>query len=397
MEHALFDWVGKDRNGEVQRGQTRALDPNQVKLHLHRQGIAPSKILKKGLPRIGKIKSKEVADFTRQLATLFKAGIPVIQSFSIAAQGHANPHMREMLSSIRSDVEAGSSLSIAFRKYPKCFDDLYCNIIFAGEVAGILDDLLDRLATHMEKTQALQSKIRSAFLYPASILIVAIVVLVVMMVWVIPSFKTVFSSFGSDLPTATLWVIATSDFFIQNGLFVLSVICLAIFTCSWFWRTNEDFHRTIDRLVLLLPIFGSLLQDSCTARWTRTLSTMLRAGVPMVESLDCVGGASGSSVYALRTVKIKEQVSGGISLSEAMARSHIFPPMVLQMCAVGEESGSLDQMLSKVADYFETQVDHKVAGLSSLIEPIVIVVLGALIGSIVIAMYLPIFSMGQII
>lgn len=397
MEHALFEWVGKDRNGEVARGQTRALDPNQVKLHLHRQGIAPSKILKKGLQRIGKIKSKEVADFTRQLATLFKAGIPVIQSFSIAAQGHANPHMREMLSSIRSDIEAGSSLSIAFRKYPKCFDDLYCNIIFAGEVAGILDDLLDRLATHMEKTQALQSKIRSAFLYPASILIVAIVVLAVMMVWVIPSFKTVFSSFGNDLPTATLWVIAASDFLIRNGLSVLAMGCVAIYSVAWFWRSNANFRAAMDRLVLRLPIFGSLLQESCTARWTRTLSTMLQAGVPMVESLDCVGGASGNSVYALRTVKIKQHVSSGMSLSEAMAQSRLFAPMVVQMCAVGEESGSLDRMLSKVADYFETQVDYQVAGLSSLIEPIVIVVLGMLIGAIVVAMYLPIFSMGQII
>jgi len=397
MEHALFEWVGKDRKGEVARGQTRAPDAAQVKALLHRQGIAPSRIQEKGPQRPGAIKGKEVADFTRQLATLFKAGVPVIQAFGIAAHGHANPNMREMLGNIRADVETGSSLSAAFRKYPKCFDALYCNVIFAGEVAGILDELLDRLATHMEKTQALQSKMRSAFLYPSSILIVALGVLAVMMVWVIPSFKTVFSSFGSDLPTATLWVIATSDFFIRNGLSFLAMGCVAMYAVAWLWRSNANFHAAMDGLVLRLPIFGSLLQESCTARWTRTLSTMLQAGVPMVESLDCVGGACGNSVYALRTVKIKQHVSSGLSLSEAMAQSRIFAPMVVQMCAVGEESGSLDHMLGKVADYFETQVDHQVAGLSSLIEPIVIVVLGMLIGSIVVAMYLPIFSMGQII
>lgn len=395
MEYALFDWVGKDRNGAIAQGQTRAQNADQVKLLLHRQGIAPSRIQEKRRPRFGTVQGKEIADFTRQLATLFKAGIPVIQAFGIAAQGHANPNMREMLSHIRSDIEAGSALSTAFGKYPKSFDALYCNIIYAGELAGILDDLLDRLAVHLEKTQALQSKIRAALLYPCSILFVALGVLAVMMVWVVPSFKTVFSSFGSPLPTATLGVIAISDFFIQHGLEVLASTGVAIYASVWFWRSHGNFHAAVDGFLLRLPILGSLLQASCTARWTRTLSTMLQAGVPMVESLDCVAGACGNSVYALHTVKIKEKVTSGMNLSEAMDQSHLFLPMVVQMSVVGEESGSLDHMLSKVADYFETQVDHRTAGLSSLIEPIVIVVLGGLIGSIVIAMYLPIFSMGQ--
>ena len=397
MDFALFDWVGKDRNGEVARGQTRAQDATQVKLLLHRQGIAPSKIQEKAPTRIGAIKGKEIADFTRQIATLFKAGIPVIQAFGIAAQGHANPNMREMLEYIRSDVEAGSPLSAAFGKYPQCFGELYCNIIYAGEVAGILDDLLERLAGHLEKTQALQSKMRSALLYPFSILIVALGVLAVMMVWVVPSFKAVFLSFGSDLPAATLGVISVSDFFIRHGLSTLAICCLATYAGVWFWRTHENFYTAVDGLLLRLPMVGSLLQAALTARWTRTLSTMIQAGVPMVESLDCVGGACGNSVYALRTVKIKENVTSGMNLSEAMAQSLLFSPMVIQMCAVGEESGSLDHMLSKVADYFEMQVDHRVAGLSSLIEPLVIVVLGVLIGSVVIAMYLPIFSMGHLI
>ena len=321
----------------------------------------------------------------------------MIQAFGIAAQGHANPHLREVLEYIRSDVEAGLPLSAAFGKYPKCFGELYCNIIYAGEVAGILDDLLDRLAAHLEKTQALQSKMRSALLYPLSILIVALGVLAVMMVWVVPSFKAVFFSFGSDLPAATLGVISVSDFFIRHGLSTLAICCLATYAGVWFWCTHENFHTAVDGLLLRLPMVGSLLQAALTARWTRTLSTMLQAGVPMVESLDCVGGACGNSVYALRTVKIKENVTSGMSVSEAMAQSHLFSTMVIQMCAVGEESGSLDHMLSKVADYFETQVDHRIAGLSSLIEPLVIVVLGVLIGSVVIAMYLPIFSMGHLI
>jgi type IV pilus assembly protein PilC len=397
MDYALFDWVGKDRNGDIARGQTRAQDANQVKLLLHLQGIAPSKIQEKSRARIGAIKGKEIADFTRQLATLFKAGIPVIQAFGIAAQGHPNPHLREVLEYIRSDVEAGLPLSAAFGKYPKCFGELYCNIIYAGEVAGILDDLLDRLAAHLEKTQALQSKMRSALLYPLSILIVALGVLAVMMVWVVPSFKAVFLAYGSDLPAATLGVIAVSDFFIRHGLSTLAICCLATYAGVWFWRTHENFHTAVDGLLLRLPMVGSLLQAALTARWTRTLSTMLQAGVPMVESLDCVGGACGNSVYALRTVKIKENVTSGMNVSEAMAQSLLFSPMVIQMCAVGEESGSLDHMLSKVADYFETQVDHRIAGLSSLIEPLVIVVLGVLIGSVVIAMYLPIFSMGHLI
>ena len=305
--------------------------------------------------------------------------------------------MTKLLNDVRTDVETGTSLSSAFRKYPMYFDSLYCNLVEAGEAAGILEALLDRLATYMEKTEAIKSKIKSALMYPASVIVVAFVVVAVIMIFVIPAFKEVFSSFGADLPAPTLFVMAISEFFVQYWWLIFGGIGLGGFFFMQAWRRSEKMQMFMDRLMLRVPIFGSLIEKSCIARWTRTLSTMFAAGVPLVEALDSVGGASGNSVYAMATDKIQQEVSTGTSLTAAMSNANVFPSMVLQMCSIGEESGSIDHMLGKAADFYEAEVDDMVAGLSSLLEPIIIVFLGTLIGGIVVSMYLPIFKLGQVV
>ena len=305
--------------------------------------------------------------------------------------------MTKLLNDVRTDVETGTSLSSAFRKYPMYFDSLYCNLVEAGEAAGILEALLDRLATYMEKTEAIKSKIKSALMYPASVIVVAFVVVAVIMIFVIPAFKEVFSSFGADLPAPTLFVMAISEFFVQYWWLIFGGIGLGGFFFMQAWRRSEKMQMFMDRLMLRVPIFGSLIEKSCIARWTRTLSTMFAAGVPLVEALDSVGGASGNSVYAMATDNIQQEVSTGTSLTAAMSNANVFPSMVLQMCSIGEESGSIDHMLGKAADFYEAEVDDMVAGLSSLLEPIIIVFLGTLIGGIVVSMYLPIFKLGQVV
>ena len=305
--------------------------------------------------------------------------------------------MTKLLNDVRTDVETGTSLSSAFRKYPMYFDSLYCNLVEAGEAAGILEALLDRLATYMEKTEAIKSKIKSALMYPASVIVVAFVVVAVIMIFVIPAFKEVFSSFGADLPAPTLFVMAISEFFVKYWWLIFGGLGLGGFFFMQAWRRSEKMQMFMDRLMLRVPIFGSLIEKSCIARWTRTLSTMFAAGVPLVEALDSVGGASGNSVYAMATDKIQQEVSTGTSLTAAMSNANVFPSMVLQMCSIGEESGSIDHMLGKAADFYEAEVDDMVAGLSSLLEPIIIVFLGTLIGGIVVSMYLPIFKLGQVV
>jgi type IV pilus assembly protein PilC len=326
-----------------------------------------------------------------------KAGVPLLQSFDIVGRGNPNPSVTRLLNDIRSDVETGTSLSAAFRKFPLYFNNLYCNLVEAGEAAGILEELLDRLATYMEKTEAIKSKIKSALMYPIAVVVVAFVVVTVIMIFVIPAFKQVFSSFGADLPAPTLFVIALSEFFVAYWWLIFGIIGGGLYFFFQAWRRNEKVQHFMDRLLLRVPIFGALVEKSVVARWTRTLSTMFAAGVPLVEALDSVGGASGNSVYALATEKIQQEVSTGTSLTAAMANANIFPSMVLQMCAIGEESGSIDHMLGKAADFYEAEVDDMVAGLSSLMEPIIIVILGTIIGGIVISMYLPIFKLGQVV
>jgi type IV pilus assembly protein PilC len=397
IKEYVFEWEGKDRNGKVVRGETRAGGENQVQASLRRQGILPTKIKKRRMRSGKSIKPKDIAIFTRQLATMMKAGVPLLQAFDIVGRGNPNISVTRLLNDIRTDVETGTSLSSAFRKHPLYFNNLYCNLVEAGEAAGILEELLDRLATYMEKTEAIKSKIKSALMYPIAVIVVAFVVVTVIMIFVIPAFKQVFSSFGADLPAPTLFVIAMSEFFVAYWWLIFGVIGGGFYFFFQAWRRNEKMQHFMDRLMLRIPIFGALIEKSVVARWTRTLSTMFAAGVPLVEALDSVGGASGNAVYAIATEKIQQEVSTGTSLTAAMTNANIFPSMVIQMCAIGEESGSIDHMLGKAADFYEAEVDDMVAGLSSLMEPIIIVILGTIIGGIVVSMYLPIFKLGQVV
>ena len=393
----VFEWEGKDRSGKIVRGEIRAAGENQVKATLRRQGVLATKIKKRRMRSGKKIKPKDIALFTRQMATMMKAGVPLLQAFDIVGRGNTNPSVTKLLNDIRGDVETGTSLNAAFRKFPMYFDALYCNLVEAGEQAGILETLLDRLATYMEKTEAIKSKIRSALMYPASVVIVAFVVVTVIMIFVIPAFKEVFTSFGADLPAPTLFVMNVSEFFVSYWWLIFGIIFGGGYFFMQAWKRSEKMQRFMDRALLKMPIFGALIDKSCVARWTRTLSTMFAAGVPLVEALDSVGGASGNSVYAIATEKIQQEVSTGTSLTNAMTNANVFPSMVIQMCAIGEESGSIDHMLGKAADFYESEVDEMVAGLSSLMEPIIIVFLGGLIGGIVVSMYLPIFKLGQVV
>lgn len=393
----VFEWQGKDRNGKIVRGEMRAMGENQVQASLRRQGILPTKIKKRRMTGGKRITPKDLALFTRQLATMMKAGVPLLQAFDIVGKGNANPSVAKLLNDIRADVETGTSLNAAFRKYPIYFDNLYCNLVEAGEAAGILDQLLDRLAVYMEKTEAIKSKIKSALMYPISVIVVAFVVVAVIMIFVIPAFKSTFESFGADLPAPTLLVIAISEVFVAYWWLIFGSIGLGFYFFMQAWKRNEKVQMAMDRFMLKMPIFGPLVEKSVIARWTRTLATMFAAGVPLVEALDSVGGASGNFVYLQATEKIQREVSTGTSLTTAMSNANIFPNMVLQMCAIGEESGSIDHMLGKAADFYEAEVDDMVAGLSSLMEPIIIVFLGGLIGGIVVSMYLPIFKLGQVV
>jgi len=390
-----YSWTGKDKSGKVIKGELRAGGENIVVAQLRRQGIQVSNVKKVRTGGGKKITEKDITIFTRQLAVMMKAGVPLLQAFDIVGRGHANPSVGKLLMDIKTDVETGSSLGQAFRKHPKYFDNLFCNLVAAGEAAGILDALLDRLATYKEKILAIKGKIKSALFYPIAVIVVALVVTAVIMIFVIPVFKDLFKSFGADLPGPTLVVMHISDFLVANWWWVFGGLGGGVYLFFWFWKRSTTMQRVMDRLALRLPIFGDVLRKASIARWCRTLSTMFAAGVPLVESLDSVAGAAGNYVYYEATKKVQNEVSTGTGLTVAMGNSGVFPSMVLQMVAIGEESGSLDAMLSKVADFFEQEVDEAVESLSSLMEPMIMVILGGLIGGIVVAMYLPIFKMGQ--
>ena len=397
VKEVIFEWEGKDRNGKTVRGELRAAGEHQVQATLRRQGILVTKVRKRRMRSGKKIAPKDIAIFTRQLATMMKAGVPLLQSFDIVGRGSTNPSVAKLLNDIRTDVESGSSLSSAFRKHPLYFNTLYCNLVEAGEAAGILEDLLDRLAIYMEKTEAIKSKIKSALMYPVAVIVVAFVVVALIMIFVIPAFKSVFENFGADLPAPTLFVIAMSEFFVKYWYIIFIGIFGGVYFFLQSWKRNEKMQMFMDRLLLQIPIFGNLIEKSVIARWTRTLSTMFAAGVPLVESLDSVGGAAGNYIYKSATQKIQQEVSTGTSLTNAMSNANVFPSMVIQMTAIGEESGSIDHMLGKAADFYEAEVDEMVAGLSSLMEPIIIVFLGTIIGGIVVSMYLPIFKLGSVV
>ena len=389
-------WEGRDKTGKIVKGEMRAPGEAVVSASLRRQGVNVTKV--KRLRTSGKsVSEKDITLFTRQLATMLKAGVPLLQSFDIVGKGHSNPAVAKLLFDIKTEVETGSSLQQAFKKHPLYFDELYCNLIGAGEAAGILDSLLDRLATYKEKIQAIKGKIKSALFYPVSIIAVAIIITAVIMIFVIPAFKELFSSFGANLPGPTLVIMAISDFVVAWWWAIFGIAGGSLYTFFYFWKRSKKMQGIMDRIMLKLPIFGELIRKASIARWSRTLSTMFAAGVPLVEAFDSVAGAAGNAVYFDATKAIQREVTTGNSLTVAMQDTQVFPSMVLQMVAIGEEAGSLDAMLSKVADFYEEEVDNAVEALSSLMEPVIMVVLGTLIGGMVVAMYLPIFKMGQVV
>jgi type IV pilus assembly protein PilC len=397
VKEQTFLWEGVDRNNKPMRGEIRAVSETVATTNLRRQGIRVLKLKRQSFRGGRSISGKDMTFFTRQLATMLKAGVPLLQSFDIIARGHSNARFSRLMLDLKNKIETGSSMSQAFREYPKYFDALYCNLVQAGETAGMLDAILDRLATYQEKILAIKSKIKSALFYPISVIVVAVVVVCVIMVFVIPAFKSVFASFGANLPWLTLQVIAISDFFVKYWWAMTIMLVGAVVGIKLAIRRSEGVRYMVHRLSLKVPIIGPILEKATIARWTRTLQTMFAAGVPLVESLDAVGGASGNMVYIAATKRIQTDVSTGTSLTNAMAATNLFPTMVLQMTQIGEESGSLDNMLGKVADFFEREVDDAVAALSSLLEPIIICFLGVVVGGLVVAMYLPIFKLGAVI
>ncbi|MFZ6674929.1 type II secretion system F family protein [Undibacterium sp. Xuan67W] len=397
VKEQVYAWEGKDKYGKTVRGELRAGGEAIVNATLRRQGVLVTKLKKKTYASGKKITDKDITLFTRQLATMMKAGVPLLQSFDIVSKGHTNPSVSKLLQDIRGDVETGTSLNQAFRKFPLYFDPLFCNLVGAGEQAGILEDLLTRLAIYKEKTLAIKAKIKSALTYPIAILSIAFIVTAVIMIWVVPAFKQVFTSFGADLPAPTLFVMGISDFFVEYWYLIFGTVFGTIYFFFQSWRRSLKMQRFMDKALLQAPIFGDVIRKATIARWTRTLATMFAAGVPLVESLDSVGGAAGNAVYLDATIKIQTEVSTGTSLTVAMQNSNVFPNMVTQMVSIGEESGALDQMLGKVADFYEDEVDEAVASLSSLMEPAIMVILGVLIGGLVVAMYLPIFKLGSVV
>ncbi|TCJ16331.1 type II secretion system F family protein [Parasulfuritortus cantonensis] len=390
-----FVWEGTDKLGRKIKGEMLAAGEAVVKQSLRRQGINATKVRKQSmLARGKKITEKDIALFTRQLATMVKAGVPLLQAFDITARSHANPSLQRLLGVVKADVESGTSLNQAFRRHPKHFDALYCNLVEAGEAAGILETVLDRIAAYKEKILAIKGKIKSALMYPAIVVVVAFIITTGIMLFVIPTFKELFEGSGAELPALTALVIKISDAFTAWWWAIFGVIGIAIAAFMQAFSRSKTFRARIDAWSLKLPIFGPLIEKATVSRWARTFSSLFAAGVPMVEALESVAGASGNAVFEEATLKLRTDVATGASLTSSLQAAKVFPTMLIQMVAIGEESGALDSMVEKVADFYEREVDDAVAGISSLIEPLIMVVLGGLIGTIVIAMYLPIFKLG---
>ncbi len=396
-----FAWEGKDKKGNKIKGETVATNAMLVKADLRRQGVTPGKIRKKSeLLAASKKKSitpGDIAVFSRQLATMISSGVPIVQAFDIIGKGHDNPSMQELVMSIKGDVEQGNTLAEALAKHPRYFDDLFVSLINAGEQSGALESLLDKIATYKEKTESIKKKIKKAMFYPTAVLVVAFVVTTILLIWVVPQFAEIFKGFGADLPAFTKFVLMLSDLFIEYWYMVFGGIILGVFAFIEGKRRSPKFRFFIDRVMLRMPVFGSILNKAAVARFARTLSTMFAAGVPLVDSLSSVAGAAGNIVYSNAVLDMKDKVSTGQQLQLAMKQTNLFPSMVVQMVAIGEESGSIDTMLNKVADFYEEEVDAAVDGLSSLLEPLIMVILGVLVGGLVIAMYLPIFQLGAVV
>ncbi|MCU7846647.1 MAG: type II secretion system F family protein [Candidatus Thiodiazotropha sp. (ex Lucinoma kastoroae)] len=396
----LYKWEGTDKKGARLSGETRATDVNMVKADLRRQGVNPLKVRKKASSIFStkkKITSADVTVFSRQLATMMSAGVPMVQAFDIVGRGHENPSMQELILTIKADVEGGTALADALKKHPLHFDDLFVNLVRAGEHAGVLETLLHKIATYKEKTESIKGKIKKAMFYPAAIVAAAIGVTAILLIFVIPQFESLFSNFGADLPAFTQLVVSLSHFFRDWWWAMLGALMAAGYVLSNTWKRSRKFRHAIDRILLKIPVIGMILNKSAIARFSRTLATMSAAGVPLVEALDSVSGATGNVVYSDAVLRMREDVATGQSLQLAMRQRNLFPNMVVQMVSIGEESGSLDDMLNKVADFYEEQVDNAVDAMSSLMEPLIMVVLGTLVGGMVVAMYLPIFKMGSVI
>jgi type IV pilus assembly protein PilC len=395
-----FLWEGTDRNGKKVKGKSLASDEASVRADLRRQGVVPSRIRKQRQSMFsggGKIETSDIAIFSRQLATMLAAGIPLVQAFEIVGNGHENAAMQKLILGIKADVEGGSALAEALAKQPLYFDDLFVNLVEAGEQAGALETLLDKIATYKEKTEAIKKKIKKALTYPAAVLAVAFIVTTILLIFVIPSFEDLFQGFGADLPGFTRMVIDLSAFVRTKGLYIVAVIGAAVGAFIYFKKRSRPFRHFLDRTMLKTPIIGPILEKASIARYARTLSTMFSAGVPLVEALESVAGATGNIVYEVGVLEMRDEVATGQRLQQAMENTDLFPNMVIQMIAVGEESGSLDQMSAKVADFYEEDVDNAVDNLSSLLEPMIMSILGVLVGGLVVAMYLPIFKLGAVV
>jgi type IV pilus assembly protein PilC len=393
-----FAWEGRDKRGARIKGRSLAPDEGALRAELRRQGIAPSKIRKQRESlRGGRVNAGDIAVFSRQLATMLAAGIPLVQAFEIVGNGHEKSSMQKLILDVKADVEGGTSLHEALGKHPLYFDDLYVNLVEAGEQAGALESLLDKVATYKEKTEALKKKVKKALFYPAAVLVVAVVVTVVLLIFVIPEFESLYKGFGADLPAFTQMVINLSKFVQRDGIYIAITLGLATYAFIYFRKRSKAMREFLDRVILKVPVIGPILNKAAIARYARTLSTMFAAGVPLVEALDSVAGATGNIVYENAVLKMRDEVSTGQRLQRAMESTGLFPNMVNQMIAVGEESGSLDEMSGKVATFYEAEVDNAVDAMSSLLEPLIMVVLGVLVGGLVIAMYLPIFKLGSVV
>jgi len=394
-----FAWEGMDKRGNRVKGKSLAPDEAALRAELRRQGIAPSKVKKQSqaFKSGGKVKPEDIAVFSRQLATMLASGIPLVQAFEIVGNGHEKPSVQKLILDIKMDIEGGTSLHEALAKHPLYFDDLYVNLVEAGEQAGALENLLDKIATYKEKTEAIKKKVKKALFYPAAVLVVAVVVTLILLIFVIPQFESLFKGFGAELPAFTQMVINLSKFVQNSGLFIAVVIGAGVYAFMYFKKRSRRMRETLDRLSLKLPVVGPILTKSAIARYARTLSTMFAAGVPLVEALESVAGATGNIVYENAVMKMRDEVATGQRLQRAMENTQLFPNMVIQMVAVGEEAGALDQMSAKVAEFYEAEVDNAVDSMSSLLEPLIMAVLGVLVGGLVIAMYLPIFKLGAVV
>ncbi|HHQ13582.1 MAG TPA: type II secretion system F family protein [Chromatiales bacterium] len=399
VKQSPFSWEGTDSKGKRVKGKTVATDEAEVRAELRRQGVVPVRVRKQStlFQSKGKVTPEDIAVFSRQLATMLAAGIPLVQAFEIVGSGNDNPAMAELILSIKADVEGGTALAEALAKHPLYFDDLYVNLVEAGEQAGALETLLDKVATYKEKTEAIKKKIKKALFYPTAVLVVAVIVTTILLIFVIPEFENLFQGFGADLPAFTRFVVGLSEFVRDKGWLLAIVIIGSVMGYLYMKKRSKKMREMQDRIALKLPIVGAILVKAAIARFARTLSTMFSAGVPLVEALDSVAGATGNIVYENAVLQMKEEVSTGQRLQRAMQNTDLFPNMVIQMIAVGEESGSLDEMSAKVADFYEEDVDNAVDSMSSLLEPLIMAILGVLVGGLVVAMYLPIFKMGAVI